>query len=174
LRASRLCGGVLLLAAAAVSARADDAERDRVLAAAIEIMTSVRYCSLVTLDADGAPQARAMDPFPPEPDLTVWLGTNTFTRKVEQIRRDPRVTLFYFDPEGPGYVTVLGEAQVVDDPEEKARRFKPEWGAFYDDAHRGDDYVLVRVDPRRIEVVSAPHDIAIDPKGWKPEIVEIP
>jgi hypothetical protein len=51
--------------------RAQEAERERVLAAAIETMTSVRYCSLVTLDANGVPQARAMDPFPPEPDLTV-------------------------------------------------------------------------------------------------------
>jgi len=166
--------GLCVVVAAVALARAEDADRERVLAAARETMSSVRYCSLVTLDADGAPQARAMDPFAPEPDLTVWLGTNAFTRKVEQIRRDPRVTLFYFDPEGPAYVTVVGEARLVDDPAEKARRFKPEWNAFYEDAHSGDDYLLIRVQPRRVEVVSAPNEIASDPRAWKPAIVELP
>jgi general stress protein 26 len=33
--------------------------------------------------------------FPPEEDMTVWIATSTLTRKVQQIRRDPRVTLYY-------------------------------------------------------------------------------
>jgi general stress protein 26 len=160
-----------IVSASGAAARTQDAERGRVLEAAAEIMASVRYCALVTVDAEGAPQTRAMDPFPPEADLTVWLGTNASTRKVDQIRHDPRVTLFYFDPDGPAYVTLVGEARLVDDPVEKARRFKPEWDAFYDAGPRGGDYVLIRVDPLRVEVVSAPHGIAVDPKGWKPAIV---
>ena len=38
-----------------------------------------------------------LNPFPIEQDMTVWIATNTKTRKVQQIRRDPRVCLCYAD-----------------------------------------------------------------------------
>jgi general stress protein 26 len=150
------------------------AHKQRVVAAAAEVMRAAGLCALVTLDASGAPQARAMQPFPPEADLAVWMATNARTRKVDEIRKDPRVTLFYLAPDGAGYVTLVGRGTVVDDPGEKAKRWMPSWDAFYDDANRGSDYVLLRVIPSRIEVVSAAHGIAVDPKGWKPAIVELP
>jgi general stress protein 26 len=112
-----------------------------------------------------------MDPFPPEPDMSVWLATYHKTRKVGQIRENPRVTLFYLEPTGAGYVTLIGEAQVVDDPAEKARRWKPTWKEFYQDENRGEDYLLIRVVPTRVEVMSMPDKIASEPKGWKPAII---
>jgi PPOX class probable F420-dependent enzyme len=158
----------------APTARGATPARERVLAAAAELMRAARLCALVTLDAHGAPQARAMDPFPPEPDLSVWLATNPKTRKLGEIRRDPRVVLFYLDPDGQGYVTLHGTARVVDDAAEKARRFKPEWKAFYSDENRGADYLLIEVHPTRVEVVSARHGIAAEPQAWAPAVVTFP
>jgi hypothetical protein len=74
--------------------------RDTLIAAARQVMESARFCALITLDKSGHPRARAMDPFSPEEDMTVWLGTNRRTRKVQDIKNDSRVTLFYLDPEG--------------------------------------------------------------------------
>ena len=52
------------------------------------------------------------------------------------IRRSPRVALFYLEPSGGDggpteYVTVIGEARLVDDPTEKSRRYKEECKDFY-------------------------------------------
>lgn len=149
------------------------AEQTRVMQAAAELMRSAGYCALVTMDAAGQPQARAMDPFPPEEDMTVWLGTHAGTRKVDQIRRNPKVTLFYLEPSGRGYVTLIGDAEMVDDPAEKAQRWKEAWQPFYRDGNRGEDYLLIRVRPRRLEVVSLIHGIAAEPDAWKPAIVEL-
>jgi len=52
---------------------------------------------LITLDKDGAPRARTMDPFPVEDDFTVWFGTNSNSRKVVQIKNDPRVTPLWLE-----------------------------------------------------------------------------
>ena len=164
----------LVLAGLTAAAQTQASDKERVLTAAAELMRSAGLCALVTLDAGGAPQARAMQPFPPEKDLTVWMATNARTRKVDEIRKDPRVTLYYLAPDGTGYVTLRGRATVVDDPAEKAKRWMPSWEAFYEDANRGSDYVLLRVTPSRVEVVSAAHGIAVEPKGWKPAIVDLP
>jgi uncharacterized protein (TIGR02246 family) len=149
-------------------------ERATVLSAAREVMGKARYCALVTLDPVGHPRARAMDPFAPEADLTVWLATKAVTRKVEQIRADPRVTLFYFDPSGPGYVTLLARAELVTDPTEKAKRWKEDWATFYADENRGEDYVLIRCTPIRLELVSYGHGLLGDPETWRPIAVEFP
>jgi general stress protein 26 len=164
-----LCGSIV--APAETPTPSPDPEKLR--SAAAELMREARFCALVTLDASGAPQARAMDPFPPEPDLTVWLATNVRTRKVPQIRKDPRVTLYYLAAGGSGYVSLLGEASLVSDPAEKAKRWKPDWKAFYKDENRGPDYVLIRVRPRRVEIVSGKHGIATAPDAWGPAILEL-
>src|SRR3974390_3074293 len=72
-------------------------ERARLVAGAREIMAAQTYCALVTIDEEGRPQVRTMNPFPPEDDMTVWMATNTRSRKVREIRRDPRVALYYSD-----------------------------------------------------------------------------
>jgi PPOX class probable F420-dependent enzyme len=147
--------------------------REGVLKVAREVMQKARYATLVTVGEDGHPQARVVDPFRPEVDMTVWLATTPRTRKVAQIARDPRVTLLYFDPAAPSYVTLLGQAELVRDPAERARRWKEGWAPFYKDKNRGDDYLLVKVTPLRLEVVSERDGIAGDPETWRPAIVEM-
>ncbi len=143
-----------------------DIPRERLLAAAREIMNAARFCALITLDESGRAQARTMDAFPPEDDMTVWFGTNPRSRKVSQIRRNPRVTLYYFDPQSQGYVTLFGTARLVNDPKEKKVRWKDAWVEFYPDREK--DYILIAVTPERLEVVSPKHGIANSGADWLP------
>ena len=152
----------------------DAPPRSEVLAAANEIMQAARYCTLVTIGPGGQPQARIVDPFPPDPDLTIWIATNPLTRKVAEIRRDPRVTLLYFNPATFEYVTVVGTVVLDTDSRHKAEHWKPEWAALYQDQNRGDDYQLLRVKPSRLEVVSVRRGIRNDPKTWRPVSLDVP
>jgi len=149
-------------------------DRATILDVARQVMHDARYCALVTLGNDGQPQARVVDPFLPDDGMTVWIGTNPITRKVAQIRKDARVTLFYFDGESLSYVTILGRAELVDDPTEKAKHWKEEWAPLYTDGSRGEDYLLIRVRPRRIEVVSYGGGVPNDPVTWRPAAVDFP
>ena len=148
--------------------------REMVVSSAREMMTKARYCALITVAEDGQPQAREVDAFAPEPDMTVWIATNPVTRKVREIARESRVTLYYAADGGAGYVTILGRAQIVDDPAEKAKRWKEDWAAFYSDKNRGADYVLIRVRPVRLEIVSYTHKLLNDPKTWRPVSIDFP
>ncbi len=139
---------------AASRAQGDTLTVGRALEAVRTTMEAARYCFLVTLDEAGHPQARLMDPFPPDADMTVWMATSLTTRKVGQLRHDPRATLAYYDWEREGYVTVIGVARLVGDIEERRRRFKPEWEGFYPAGPAAPDYVLIEFTPSRIEVMS--------------------
>ncbi len=179
MRRGRLFAIAFLAAlATGVPAPAEDAPaakpgRDPILAAARAAMESIRYCAAITVDSSGRPNARIVDAFPPEDTMAVWFATNPKSRKVAEIRRDPRVTLFYFDPGRPdqGYVTLVGRARLVDDPAEKKKRWKEGWEGFWPDRGRG--YLLVEVSPERIEVVNPERGILNDPVTWAAPAVEL-
>src|SRR5258708_11690637 len=120
--------------------------KDELIAAAREIMTTTRYCALITTDRRGRANARTMDAFAPDENLLVWFGTNPLSRKVSEIRRNPRVTLYYFDRESQAYVTIQGVARLVNDSKENARHWKDDWKAFYPDR----DKSYLRSEERRV------------------------
>lgn len=146
--------------------KSNDSLNSYLIQAAREIMTSAGTCTLITLDQEGRPRARVMDPFLPESDLTVWFGTNSKSRKVQQIENDPRVTLYYFDKDASAYVMMSGKAQLVDDLIEKEVRWKNEWEAFYPNKQK--EYLLIKVTPDWIEVLSYSRGILGDPVTWEP------
>ena len=152
--------------------RQDD--REYVLASAREIITNAGFCTLITVDSDGNAQARIVGPTPPDADMTVWIATNSYTRKVGQIRADPRITLSYFDSLDPSYVTMLGNAEIVEDPAEKQRIWRDEWVDYYPSGPTGDDFTLIRFSPRRLEIVSESRGFSSDPKTWRPAAIEFP
>ena len=143
--------------------------RKELIAAAREIIATARYCALITVDSKGRAHARTMDPFPPDENLVIWFGTNPKSRKVAEIRRHRRVTLYYFDRESPGYVTISGFARLVNNPAEKARHWKDEWKAFYPDREKG--YLLIAVTPQELEIVNEKKGIVGDAHFWTPPTV---
>ena len=165
----------MLLGTTIVSAQDDTAlsvRADSVLAVAHSIISNTPFCALVTLDGQGMPHVRTMEPFTPDEDLTIWMATNPQSRKVEHIRSNSTVVLHYLEAARPGYVTIHGQARLVDDPAEKKARWKDSWEPFYPDREKG--YLLIEVTPQRIEVVSAPDGILGDSLSWRPPAIQIP
>ena len=146
-----------------------DSLNTKLMNAAREIMTSSKTCALITLDHEGRPRARTMDPFLPESDFTIWFGTNPKSRKVNQIKNNPKVTLYYLENNSSGYVVIHGTATIVNDQSEKDKWWKTEWDAFY--PNNTDDYQLIKVSPQRMEVISYTHSIIGDPATWEVPVV---
>jgi len=140
-------------------------DRDTLITAAKEIMSTTRYCALITLDEEGHPQVRTMDPFLPDEDVVVWLGTNSNSRKVKEIRNDSRITLYYEAPNGAGYVVIKGRAYLVDDPETKIKYWKDEWTPYY--SEEKDSYILIKVIPAKLEIIDYKRGIMGDTKTWE-------
>jgi general stress protein 26 len=154
-----------------IAAETISARRTRVIAVARQVMTAARYCTFVTLGANNQPQARVVDPIEPDAALNVYVATNPRSRKVAELRLDPRVTLLYFDPAREAYVTLIGRAEEVAGPG-KAEHHKKEWQAFFP-RENPDSYTLYRIIPSRAEVVSARDGLSGDPATWRPEIVDL-
>ena len=147
----------------------NDATKEKLIIAAREIINASRTCALITLDDESVPMVRIMDPFPPESDFTVWFGTKAESRKVNQIQNNPEVSLYYQDSDASGYVVIHGKAQIIDDQKEKQKRWKDAWEEFYPNNREG--YVLIKVSPEWMEILSYTRSIIGDPKTWQTPIV---
>lgn len=147
--------------------------RDAIIKASRAIIANARYATFVTTAGVGAPNARIVDPFTPEADLTIWFATNPTSRKVQELAKDPHVTLVYFDAANRGYVTLKGTATLVRDPKEKSVRWKDDWAGMYKDKNRGDDYLLVKIVPDTLEVVSVALGMINDAATWRPVTLKL-
>lgn len=147
------------------------AEPSEPLVAAREVMRAAGHCALITIGDDGRPQARTMDPSPPDERMRVVFVTNPSSRKVQQLARDPRVTLYYFDASSPGYVTLFGTAREIEDPAEKSERWLSKWSPHYPGGPA--TAAMYEVAASRIEVVSIAHGVVGDDATWTPPSIEI-
>lgn len=138
--------------------------------AAKEIMESVLCCAFITVDEEGTPRVRAMETIDPDEDMTTWFVTNPNSRKVQQIKNNPKVTLYYLDGDLSGYVTIHGTASLVNDLGEKKKRWKDQWIEHYPNKY--DDCLLIKVVPKWMEVLSMSRGIQNDSITWQPPGLE--
>lgn len=155
------------------------ADEQSIVLAARALMAADENAALVTVDADGQPRVRSVRAFLEDLDLadlrrsmTVWVMTRHSTRKVEQLRRNPKATLYFDDDAELSYLSIMGVAVVHTDPAVVAT--KP----FYDDGHASffwpkfpHDFVVLEIQPHWIEFMGP--GIPNHAEHWRPQGLDL-
>ncbi len=149
----------------AQTANQRSAEENEVIQIASDMMIESGLCALITHDTSGKINARMMEPFSPEEDLIVWFGTNTLSRKVQDIKANPDVTLYYASSDASGYIVLHGHAFLVDDAALKQQYWMQSWEDFYEKDRS--NYLLIKVIPDSMEILSTKHGITGDTITWR-------
>jgi general stress protein 26 len=141
------------------------ADRDTIILAAREIINETTYCGLVTIDSLGQPQIRTMNPFPVKDDFVIWFGTSRTSRKVREIKNNPKVSVYFANHlAAKGYVNISGSATVIDNRELLIQMKRDYWNGI-----KGwqDKFVLIKIIPKSIEVINYKHGLNNDPETFK-------
>jgi general stress protein 26 len=132
--------------------------------ACLDVMAVSPAVVVTTIDDDGSPSTRAMfnlrrrSQFPKlvplfEPhaaSLLVYLATNTSSDKVRQLRRDPRVSLYYCIPE-TFHGVMLGGSVVFEEGREVRRSiWQKGWELYYPAGVDDPDFTVLSLVPRRL------------------------
>ena len=143
----------------------------KVMDSARKIIDDCYYGTLITVDKTGQPKARVMEPFAPEDDFVIWLATNPRSRKTKELQNNPKATMHYFSKRLMAYVSLMGEATLVNDRAMKQKYWKPGWEKFY--SNKDKDYMLIKFVPRVLELINIPEGLTGDKETWKPEQVTL-
>jgi len=108
---------------------------------------------LATCDGD-QPRVRPVSPVV-EDDMSIWVTTGATSRKVKQIRQNPKICLAFVEqPNGDKAATVIGEARIIPDIKEKNRVWKLANFDLWEHFPNGpdsDDFCLLKIVIKRIE-----------------------
>jgi len=141
----------------------------QIIVTAKGVIKNSHYTSLITIDEFNQPRARVMETFKPEEGFVIWMGTNPRSRKIQQIQKNPKATLHYFDRTNMAYVSLMGEAFIVNDTETKSQKWKEGWERFY--KNRTDDYMLIKFVPETLELIGMLDGFSGDSLTWAPHKV---
>ena len=98
----------------------------------------------------------------------IWLGTNPTLRKIKEIEKNPNVTLAFGNDRENANLIIYGKASIVREVQERRKRWIGSWLLFFPSGPRGDDFVLIRVEPSEMELMNFKKNIVPEPFGLKP------
>ena len=111
------------------------------------------YANLATSDGDQA-RGRIVSPIV-EDDMSIWVTTRSTSRKVKQLRENPKICLAFVElPDGDKAATIIGEARIIQDIRKKRRVWKLAPFDLYEhfpDGPDSDDFCLLKIVINKIE-----------------------
>lgn len=129
------------------------------------MINSVDFCFLITLGESGQPNARLVQHFKTDESLVVWFGTSPKSRKANELRQNPHLSVAFYHPDDTAYVTLKGAAELVDDLNLRREKWYENWIAFFPEGPEGNDYVLLKFVPSVIEMVNFAKRVTPPPFG---------
>jgi general stress protein 26 len=122
------------------------------LEAARETIADVRHCWLATRGGANACAVRIYPGAPGSDDWTRRFICRRGSRKVSEMRQDPRVTLAFQADTGNAYVALGGLADLIDDWSEMRTVWPAGADKAFPDGFAEANMIVVRVPVARIEV----------------------
>jgi general stress protein 26 len=128
-------------------------EKDEAKSEGLALANTAKIAMLGTNGDDGYPNIKAMIKVENEGLKRIWFSTNTSSKRVAQLLRDPKACVYFVDLEQWKGLMLVGTVEVLQDAESKERvwtdgdekyyplgvtdpdysvlRFTAEWGNFY-------------------------------------------
>lgn len=129
--------------------------------ASIGLMERADCASLTTIGADGYPHTRALfnlrnkTAFPRQAallgkhndELRVYFSTNTSSTKVREITSNPRVAVYYCDPQHIHGLMLRGDMAIVEETAVKDALWNDGWERYYPKGRSDPDYCVLSLRP---------------------------
>ncbi len=137
-------------------------ELEEVKKLSLELMERSKAAYLTTIDSEGYPITRAMfnlrnrEQFPEfrgffnelSNEFEIYISTNTSSAKVDHIKKNPKIFIYFCDPEDFKGIMFGGEAEIVDDPTIKQKIWLDWWTKYYPEGIKDPDYTLFKLEPK--------------------------
>jgi general stress protein 26 len=128
----------------------------------LELIENSTAAYLTTIDYEGYPITRAMfnlrnkEQFPEfsqffakqDNEFMIYISTNTSSSKVEHIKKNPKIAVYFCDPEDFKGIMFGGQAEIVDDPKIKQKIWLDWWTRYYPEGLEDPDYTLLKLNPK--------------------------
>jgi len=131
----------------------------------LDLMTNTFICQLTTIDAAGFPHTSAMNnlryarEYPSlvglfegqDNDFVLYLSTNMQSPKIERMRTNPKVSVYFGDSDRFVGLMLGGEIEIIMDRSLKNRIWQKGWRMYYPNGSEGPEYGVIKLVPKVIK-----------------------
>ena len=128
-----------------------------------------KYCFLISNGENSWCKARLVQPvfIQKGTNFSIGIGTRADSQKVDELRTNSKVTLAFENAREDANLIIYGEAYVETRLEIKKRYWKKVWKMFFPDGPESKSFVVLRIEPSRMEVLNFKRNITPEPFGLK-------
>jgi general stress protein 26 len=137
-------------------------EVEEVKNSALKLISESKAAYLTTIDLEGFPITRAMfnlrnkEQFPEfseffknqEDIFTIYISTNTSSTKVEHLKNNPLLCVYFCDADNFQGFMLGGSVEFIDDIKLKKNIWLDWWTKYYPKGIEDSDYTLLRLAPK--------------------------
>jgi general stress protein 26 len=137
-------------------------ELEEIKSLSLELMENSKAAYLTTIDSDGYPITRAMfnlrnnEQFPEfskfynglDNEFEIFISTNTSSSKTGHIKKNPKISVYYCDPEDFKGIMFGGDVEIINDMKIKKKIWLDWWTKYYPKGLEDPDYTLLRLRPK--------------------------
>lgn len=116
-----------------------------------KLMDSIPVAMMTTHDGQVL-RSRPMRVHADQPAGRLWIFANAQDHLVDEVAHDPRVNLAFSDPDDADFVSVSGEARIVNDKEKVADLWSPAISAWYAKGYDDPNIRLLEVEAQQGEM----------------------
>jgi general stress protein 26 len=145
---------------------------------ALALTKRAEFVYLSSLDEEGGPETRVLfnmrkhrsEPLSSGPaaladGFSNYVGTNTSSRKVSQLRKDGRVCLYYSDNAKYEGCSVRGRLVEVSDAGIRKAVYAESWDMYYPGGLGGGDFSLFNFEPEAVRYYHGLKVLSFDARG---------
>lgn len=146
--------------------------KEHALATAASMLRHAQYGFLITHGADAWSSARLVQPIFDHEAFVIWFGAHPMSRKVQEIEQNPHVTFTIENTQENANLVLYGTARIERDAATKQKWWLHSWRLFFPAGPTSDEYVTIRFEPQRMELLNFKHNVIPEPFGLRPLVLQ--
>jgi general stress protein 26 len=119
-------------------------ENTDALQKALALVDAAQIAMLGTNGDDGYPNIKAMIKMEYEGLKTIWFSTNTSSKRIGQLERDPKACVYFVDFENWKGLMLVGAVEILQDSQARERLWREGYERYYPLGVTDPDYSVLR------------------------------
>lgn len=136
-----------------------------------EKIKGVRFAMLTTMSPEGKLKSRPMTTMDMEFDGDLWFFVGLDAEQVSEIRGNKNVNLAYAKPDDNLFVSVAGQAEIVNDAAKKKELWNPLYKAWFPKGLEDPNLGLIKVNVQSAEYWDSPSGIVVVLAGFAKALI---
>lgn len=118
--------------------------KEEAMISALKLINQCKVMSVASIGEDGYPQIKAVLKMENEGLHTIWISTNTSSKRVAHYRENSKASVYFADFEEYMGLMLVGNMEVLEDQETKNRFWRQSFEMYYPKGVTDPDYCILK------------------------------